>query len=187
MPVHFSSEQLEHAARALRGIPDGVQRAAALALNRASTAARTSGITQLLATYTTKRDQVARTMVTSKASKTSLVVGFSSKGGRIPLTSFQLRPRSPTVRGERMTVAVRKGSGGKTVGHGFIQRVKGGRLMALQRVGAARYPIKGLFGPAAPQMLGEEGVREKIEVRAQEILDKRMDHEIGRLLKGATK
>jgi len=187
MPVHFSSEQLEHAARTLRGLPDGVERAAALALNRASLAARTFGLRRLAATYTTKRETVARTMVMDKASKSSLVAGFSSKGGRIPLTSFQMRPRGPTVHRESLTFSVRRGSGGKSIGHGFANLTKGGRLMALQREGSARYPVRGLFGPAAPQMLGEEGVRGEIEARGQEILDRRFDHEIGRLLRGAMK
>lgn len=187
MPVLLGSDQLGHAARVLRAIPDGVARAAASAMNRASLAAKTAGIRRLMATYTTKRDQISRTVVTTRASKSDLTAGFSSSGGRIPLTSFQMSPRGPTVRGQRLTFSVRRGSGGKTIGHGFANVTKGGRLMALQRVGSARYPVRALFGPAAPQMLGEEGVREEIETRAKTILDKRFDHEVGRLLQGAMK
>lgn len=184
MPVHFTSERLEHATQVLRAFPEGVERAAALAANRASLAARTFGLRKLMATYTTKRSQIMQTLVMTRATKTDLEAGFSSKGKRIPLTSFQMRPRRPTTRGERLTFSVRSGSAGKTIGHGFANVTKGGRLMALQRDGRARYPIHGLFGPAAPQMLGEEGVREEIETRAQSILDRRFDHEIGRMLKG---
>lgn len=187
MPVHFSAEQLEHAAASLRAIPGGVERAAVRALNRASLAARMSGMTQLMATYATQRAQIARTMAMFKASKSDLSAGFSSKGGRIPLSAFDMRPRKPTVRGERLTFSVRRGAGGKTIGHAFANKTKAGRLMALQREGSARYPVRSLFGPAAPQMLGEEGVRGIIETRAQEILDRRLSVEISNLLSGRTK
>lgn len=98
-----------------------------------------------------------------------------------------MRPRKPTVRGEPLTFSVRRGSGGKTIGRAFANKTKSGRLMVLQREGSARYPVRGLSGPAIAQMLGEEGVRRVIKTRAQEILDRRLSHEIDNLLKGRTK
>jgi hypothetical protein len=185
MAIHFYSEQLDHAARALQAIPEGVARAAVPALNRASLAGKTYGVRKMMATYATKRTNVARTVTMVRATRSSLVAGFSSRGSRMPLTSFQVLPGRPTTRGQQMTVAVRKDSSGKSISRGFVNRLKGGsRLAVLQREGSARYPVKMLFGPAVPQMLGEEGVREEIESRASQVLASRFDHEIGRLMKG---
>ena len=184
MAIHFSSEQLDHAARALQAIPEGVARAAVPALNRASLAGKTYGVRKMMATYATKRGNVARTVTMVRATRASLVAGFSSRGSRMPLTSFHVRPGRPTTRGQQMTVAVRKDSGGKGISRGFVNRIKGTRLAVLQREGGSRYPVKMLFGPAVPQMLGEEGVREEVEARASQVLASRFDHEIGRLLKG---
>lgn len=101
----------------------------------------------------------------------------------MPLTAFQLRPRRATTKRQAFSVSVRRGSGGG-IERGFVNAGQGGRLAALQREETARYPVRLLYGPAAPQMLGDEGVREEIEARATEILGRRFDHEIGRMLRG---
>jgi hypothetical protein len=188
MAILFSSEQLEHAKRTLRALPEGVERAAVPAMNRASLAGKTYGVRKMMATYATKRANVARTVSMLKATRASLLAGFSSRGNRIPLTSFQVRPGRPSTRRDQLSVTVRKDSGGKGIKRGFVNSTKaGGRLGVFQRDGSARYPIRMLFGPAVPQMLNESGVREEIEERATQILALRFDHEIGRLLKGALK
>jgi hypothetical protein len=184
MAIHFSSEQLDDAVKALRGLPDGVARAAAPALNRASLAAKTYGIRKMMATYATKRGNVASTVRMSRATRSNLVASFLSRGSRMPLSAFQVRPGRPTTRKQPMSVMVRKDSGGKGISRGFVNTVKGSRLAVLQREGKGRYPVRMLFGPAVPQMLNEEGVREEIEERATHVLGLRFDHEITRLLRG---
>jgi hypothetical protein len=186
--IHFHSEQLEHAKRALQALPDGVERAAVPAMNRASLAGKTYGIRKMMATYATKRGNVARTVSMLRATRSSLIAGFSSHGHRISLTSFQVRPGRPSTKRDQLSVTVRKDSGGKGIKRGFVNATKaGGRLGVFQREGSSRYPIRMLFGPAVPQMLNEEGVREEIETRATQMLARRFDHEIGRLLRGGAK
>jgi hypothetical protein len=188
MPIHFYSEQLDHAKRALQALPEGVERAAVPAMNRAILAGKTYGLRKMMATYATKRGNVARTVSVLKATRSSLVAGFSSRGSRIPLASFQVRPGRPSTRRDQLSITVRKDSGGKGVKRGFVNATKAGsRLAVFQREGSARYPIRMLFGPAVPQMLNESGVREEIEARATQVLASRFDHEIGRLLKGGSK
>lgn len=184
MPIHFSSEQLDLAQRALQGLPEGVARAAVPAMNRAILAAKTYGVRKMMATYATKRGNVARTVRMQRATRSSLFAGFSSRGARMPLASFAVRPGRPTTRGQQMTVTVRKDSHGGSIARGFANLVKGSRLAVLQREGKQRYPLRMLFGPAVPQMLGEEGVREEIENRGMEMLASRFDHEVARLLRG---
>lgn len=181
MPVHFSSEQLTHAIKSLQGIPDGVSRAAVPAMNRAALAGKTFGIRKMTATYTVKRGQIARTVELTRATRSSLAAGFSSRGRRIPLKNFQVRPGGRSTRNNELSVTVRKDSGGKGISRGFVNAING-RLAVMQREGTARYPVRALSGPAVPQMFGESGVREEIEARAMEVLGRRFDHEIGRIL-----
>jgi len=186
--ITFSSEQLTHAIRTLQALPEGVERAAVPAMNRASLAGKTYGIRKMMATYATKRTNVARTVSMLKATRSSLVAGFSSRGSRMPLTSFQVRPGRPSTKRDQLSVTVRKDSGGKGISRGFVNATKSGsRLSVFQREGSSRYPIRMLFGPAVPQMLNEEGVRVEIETRSTQVLASRFDHEIGRLLKGVSK
>lgn len=182
MPLHFSSDQLEHAIRALQGIPDGVERAAAPAINRATLAAKTFGVRKMMGTYTAKRGNVARTIQMSRATRSNLAGGFSSRGSRLPLKSFQVRPGGRTTRRSKLSITVRKDSGGKGIERGFVNAIKGGSMAVLQREASERYPVRALFGPAVPQMFGEVGVRAEIEARGMDILTRRFDHEIGRLL-----
>jgi hypothetical protein len=182
MAIHFFSEQLDHARRALQAIPGGVERAAVPAMNRAALAAKTFGIRKLTGTYATRRANVGRTVRMERATRGSLVAGFSSSGNRLPLTSFQVRPGGRSTKSNELSVTVRKDSGGAGIKRGFVNALKSGRLAVLQREGSARYPIRALFGPAVPQMFNEAGVREEVEGRGMEMLTKRFDHEIGRLL-----
>jgi hypothetical protein len=190
MPVSFSSDQqLERAARELAGIPGGVERAAVPALNRASLAARTAGLRRLMATYAAPRSELIKSVTMVRATRGNLVAGFSSKGRRLPLSSFSLRPKGPTTKRQKLRVNVRRDSGSKEIPRAFANVVHGrSQLMVMRRdEGAGRYPIHALTGPATAQMFGESGVREEIEGHALEVLASRFDHEIGRVLnpKGA--
>ena len=45
------------------------------------------------------------------------------------------------------------------------------------------YPIKKLHGPSQPQMVGEQSILDEIEEKVMENMEKRIIHEIGRILK----
>jgi len=160
-----------------------VARAAVPAINRAMLAGRTFGLRRLMATYATSRAAVVGTLRTTKATRSSLAAELSSRGTRLPLTAFRVNPLRPTVRGSRFGVVVRKGDA-MEVKRGFVNVTKSGRLAVLQRESAKRFPVRMAFGPAVPQMFNEEGVREEIEARGMEVLERRFDHEVGRLLRG---
>ena len=58
-----------------------------------------------------------------------------------------------------------------------------GRFVA--REGKERYPVKGLYGPAVPQLFGNPDVMEQMQERGSEVFDARLEHELDRLLGGA--
>lgn len=54
-----------------------------------------------------------------------------------------------------------------------------------ERLGLDRYPIRELYGPATPQMMySDENVLDAIEEKMAETYEKRIDHEIDRVLYG---
>ena len=105
-------------------------------------------------------------------------------GRVIPLSKFRIRPSSPTPgRPKPVTATVVKGRGG-TIPKAFVARMPAGHVGVYRRRGRPRLPILELYGPSAPQMIGNEEVMRALEEKAQQTLDERMEHEITRLLEG---
>lgn len=67
----------------------------------------------------------------------------------------------------------------------FLARMKSGHLGVFNRVENGKFPIVQRYGPSVPQMLENANVQKYVEDRATEMLAKRMEHEIDRMLKGA--
>ena len=54
-----------------------------------------------------------------------------------------------------------------------------------ERIGVERFPVRELYGPATPQMMySNEDVLDEIEEKMAETYEKRIDHEILRVLNG---
>ena len=66
----------------------------------------------------------------------------------------------------------------------FIAQV-GGHRGVFEREGPARFPIRELFGPASPQMMYSNGdVLDDIEQKMADTYEKRIEHEILRVMNG---
>ena len=102
-----------------------------------------------------------------------------SSGSPLALEHFRLssrrRSRNP------LKVAVKKG-GMKSLGQGFIAH-HDGHGGAFARVGGNSLPIERLYGPSAPQMLGEENILEHLTGYSQEKFSERFEHEFEREMK----
>jgi len=54
-----------------------------------------------------------------------------------------------------------------------------------ERLGPSRFPVEELYGPATPQMMySNEDVLDEIEQKMADTYEKRIDHEILRILNG---
>ena len=103
-------------------------------------------------------------------------------GGMLPASDFKLTPKSPNPRRPRpVRLTVKKGGGG-TISRAFIAQMQSGHTNAFRREGTARLPIKALYTISAPIMVGVAEVAEPAMDRMQEIFDRRLDHEMDRLL-----
>ena len=106
---------------------------------------------------------------------------LKSRGELIPLDHFKYTPKQPRPKNPPKSLKVQvKKTGYKELFHAFVADINGPKIW--QRAGAPRLPIKRLMGPAIPQMLGQQNVREAVLQRAAETYNKRLDHEINRML-----
>lgn len=183
--VSVSSVGVEKAERLLALIPGGVQKAVPRAINRAMESGRAAGVEKVREQYTVKAKAVRSTIKLSRANSRNMEGVITSIGSPIPLYDFKVNPK--TVNGRRRSpirVSVKKGQQ-SALGKSFIARLGSGKVGVFERLGNKRLPIKMLFGPSAPQMIGSDSVIDYIEKAAVDTMDKRLDHEIGRLLDGA--
>lgn len=154
------------------------------AINRAAVAARTQMAREARQLYNVKHGVVLRTIKVKKSSYGNLEAEIRSRDTNIPLYSFGARKIGSSV-----YVSVKRGSGKKLTGGPFIGTLKNprgesGATNVFTRVSESRGPLKGFYGPSIPQMIGNEEAMSKVGDRASEILDKRLSHEISRLLGG---
>lgn len=152
------------------------------ALNRAATAAKTRASVSVRKRYIVKAADVKKRIKIRKASAGNLSAQLRAVGPVTPLMKFDVTPKFPDAMPVRARVL--KSSGRKSIQSGFVAQMSNGHVNVFTRVGQSRYPIKGRYGPSVPQMIGHEEPLEDITQRAQEILDKRLDHELSRLLWG---
>lgn len=179
--VTVTTEHVEKAQAMLAHLPGQSQKVLARALNRALENARSNTVKSARDEYQVKATEVRKTLKITRATSTRLQAVVSSRGMVLPLSAFSVKPKTPN--GRRRTpirVGVQKGSA-EALRNAFIARV-GGRLGVYERVGKARLPIKQLYGPSVPQMIGNNRVIGDIAEKARQTMDVRLDHEISRVL-----
>lgn len=156
--------------------PNAISRA----LNRAATNVNSNIKKEVRNEYNIKAGDINETLSVTKASKMSLVAQVKSSGALIPLDKFKVSPKTvnPKRKGQ-IKIGVKK-DGLKTVMGAFVADINGKKVF--QRESKSRLPIKKLFGPSVPQMLGNEEIRVEIERQGQETFENRLDHEINRIL-----
>lgn len=183
--IEFNADQIRRAEFLLGGIRDAIPRAQSNAINRSLTTARAEAIRIVRAEYIVSASAVRKTMTIKSATINNPSGTIVSVGSPIALSKFDISPSRPNgKRKTPLTARVKLGSGKKVIKHAFVAKVSSGHIGAFIRTGESRFPIKQLYGPSVPQMLGEKNVSKKIEEKAAETLDKRLEHEINRILEG---
>jgi hypothetical protein len=154
-------------------------------LNRAGANAKTNAAKKAREEYIVKASEIKNSITVSKATKSSLGTRVVSKGERLGLHKFKVSPKTPRPQKppKSLKVSVKKSSGKKLL-HAFIADINGGKVF--ERTSAARLPIRMLYGPAIPQMLGNVSVSNYIGTEAARVFDERLEHEINNILEGVT-
>lgn len=152
------------------------------AINRSADAARARASQEVQKTYSIKAADIKSKIKIRKSTSNNLSAQVLTSGPVTPLFKFDVTPSQPNNMVVR--ARVKKRGGRKVIQNGFVARMSSSHTNVFTRVGKSRLPIKGRFGPSIAQMMGEDSVVKSIESRAQDILDKRLEHEMERLLRG---
>lgn len=176
--------RLNEAANLLSHIPKKIPMVQARAMNRALSSGKTEAAARVRDTYLVRKKDVSETIELKKASANNLEGSLESTGHVMPLIRFRVTPKSPQPGRKKPLLAQVLRAGGKSPIHGaFVAKVRG-VASVYRRTTAKRFPIKGIYAPAVPQMLDNEKVRNSVQNKMLETLDKRLEHEIGRVLDG---
>ena len=182
--VDVVEDSLDKATRLLAGINGGVYKAVGSALSRAAATGKTAAKQPVTKEYTISQSEfLARTrsinhFVRESSGGISVVFGF--RGNVIPLMKFNTRVNGS---GQIVTQVKRSGSA-ETLNRAFSAQM-GGHKGIYERVGVKRFPVEELYGPATPQMMySNEEVTDEIKRKVADTYEKRIDHEILRILNG---
>lgn len=182
--VDIAEDSLDRVTKLLAGINGGAKKAVGSALARAAAAGKTAVKRPITQDYAISQSEfLAQTKNINHFTQDgdgglSVVFGFA--GHVIPLMKFNTRVDSSG----RVTTQVKRSSAGAVLEHAFKSQV-GSHTGIFERDGAERFPIRELFGPATPQMMySDENVTDTVETTMAETYEKRIEHEIDRLLNG---
>ncbi|HJF34178.1 MAG TPA: phage tail protein [Sporosarcina psychrophila] len=150
------------------------------ALNRAMNNVNTNIKKEIRKEYHIKVGDINATLTKMRASKGSLSAAVKSKGHLIGLDKFKISPKTINPKRKSLVSIAVKKSGGKKVKGAFVADANGAKMF--MRLNKDRLPIRRLFGPSVPQMLGNQEIRDYVEAEGKETFERRLDHEINRLL-----
>lgn len=168
--------------RSLKQMDKAVRQAVLSSINRATQRAKTETGRKTRERYVIKQKEVVQTLSVRKAQKSTLQAVITSKGHTIPLINFSVAPKRKLKRAPKaLKAAAFRGGVRKPIPGAFIATA-GTHLGVFMRQGKKRLPIDELRGPAVPSMVGSEEVREHVQQVYGQEMEKRLPHELDRLL-----
>lgn len=177
------SDSLSRVNKILAGIPGGVWKATYSALQRAGATAKTRSGQYAAEEYTIRKGDFMSNVhqKTHIGSEGGGVVSLSISyaGNVLPLLTFRTR----YSRSGKMQTQVKRDGVATTLDRVFAARVYG-PTRAFERVGDERFPIEQKFGPSTAHMMQNPLVVEKMDETIKETFDRRLEHEITRILNG---
>jgi hypothetical protein len=182
--ITISSAQIAKLTRALGHIKNGVPKALSPAINRALNTGRTVIKREIRKSYVIKAKDIPIKVV--GATRSTLGGAIIIQQGMLDLNKFPVRPMFP-VRGKGrkpVWAQVRKGGGGTMPG-AFVSAVPSGYVGPFIRKGSSRLPIQKLVTIGAPIMASQPSVGPAANKAMGDTLDKRLDHEMKRVLASA--
>ena len=163
-----SAKALEEQLRALKG--EKVHAAMSAAAKRAASHAKTIGTKQVRKTYTIDSASI-KAATSIRGIEGGAVLRIA--GPRKSVGHYKAKKRKQGI-----FVSIKKGSGD------IVPRSFAYSNTFFKRQGRERVPIERIFGPAVPQLFGNDAVKEEIAEAAMRKYEERLQHEVGRLLGG---
>ena len=186
--MQIEALQLEYAIQALRGMPGNkIHAALSNAANRAMISARAAAWSSVHKTYTVKRAAFYRdTMIhTFRANKQSLSAAVTFGGYLIPLISYNVKGYRAHEKSAVRRLKAEVLTGVPTdLRHAYIADLGRYGESVFERITSQRESSQTLYGPSAAHMVGNGEVIREMDQAAKATFDKRLDHEIDRILRG---
>ncbi len=185
--IEITQETIDRVSVILSGVPAQVPKVFTRAINRSLGTVKAEvyrGVTNRYAlTRSTIKDYTKDRIIKASNSNICGIVEFS--GVRIPLYKYTTTTPKKSVRG----VLVQSGQMYRqTFEHAFIATMHNPKeknhIGIFEREGKARYPIKELLGSSMSAMASNTIVIDKAYAKGKAMLDKRIEHEIDRILNG---
>jgi len=178
--INIDTKQLlPHLKHILLGITNGVARVLPPAINRTLTMGNTALKREIRKEYAIKMKDIPTAL--HRANKSNFTGALIVRQGMLDMNKFPFRPTRPGSR-RILNVEVKRGRR-KDIPHGFVaQMPSSGYLGPFIRKGASRLPIKKLKTISAAIMASQPTVLPEVEKVMGDTLDRRLDHEINRVL-----
>ncbi|EON70403.1 phage tail protein [Lysinibacillus sphaericus] len=180
--IEINMHHAEELERLFSRTPKEARKVIARAVNRSAVSARAKASQEIRSKYIIRASDVKSAIKLDKANPSKLSAQVRASGPVIPLMKFDVTPTKPNDM--KVRARVKKGGGRKTIQRGFVANMGNSHTNIFKRVGDRRLPIKGLYGPSIAQMMGEATIIANVTNHAQETLDRRLMHELNRLLYG---
>ena len=173
-----AASALDRATKLLAGFPDGVQKAAESALNRAGISGRAAAAREVGKQYYLKSSDFKKYTKSSQHVSRSggdITVSLNFRGFHVPLIRFKtVLTSSGHIRSQ-----VLRNSSGDVLKHVFQAEMKSGHIGLFERYGKSRLPIEQKFGPSIPQMMGANPeLADAVGNDIEKTFAERMNHEI---------
>ena len=178
--IQITEEQIKRVRDILAGIPNGAQHALINATNRGIITARARSAREIAKVYQLKVGDIKRSgRISMKLATPSRLIGSITYAGNvIPLIEFDV-----THWGSHLLRASVKKGGGATLNHAYTANLKYGTRV-YERKTSKRDSSQQLFGPSVAHMMQNIDVLHEVETATLDTLDKRIEHEISRILNG---
>ncbi len=177
------AESLSRINKILAGIPGGIWKASYAALKRAGDTAKTRAGQFAAEAYTIKKGDFMKNVHQKSHIKSEsggiVSMSISYAGNVLPLLTFNTN----YSRSGLLQTQVKRDGATAVLERAFAARVFG-PIGVFERVGEKRFPIEQKFGPSTAHMMSSEQVVEKMDATVRETFERRLEHEITRVLNG---
>ncbi len=181
--IEISCEQLEKVNTLLSDIKGAPQKVLHNAINRGLNKVKTVAAKDAASVYTVSTSTIKSAAHTKQKNATSgsIVGSITFSGHKLPLKKFKVSGTGGQRR-KAVSAIVKKGSGGALL-HAYVRNLGNGAGV-FERKTSKRESSETLMALSAAQMIGNDDVLMNIEHEASEVVEKRIEHEISRILAG---
>ncbi len=182
--IEITQQQIDRVKLILGGVQNASKSVFANVINRTLLTIRSQSGKHIRQTYRIKQQDITsnQNISVKRASGNGIVEGSIEYAGTlIPLIKFKVNPQT---RQKAVSVSVLQQNSGKRLFRAYVTDLGRYGTGVFERQTSKRESSKQLMGPSTAHMIDNQNVLSKIEDVAMETIDKRVEHEINRILNG---